>query len=58
MSDWPTRPDGSNMTVGEMTPEQRRAVFAAAVQRTKAHFERPEVRAGIAAVLASDYATN
>lgn len=38
---WPKRPDGSNMTMGEMTPEQRRAQWKAAVLRVKAKCERP-----------------
>lgn len=54
MSDWPKRPDGRNKKVGEMTPDERREVFAASAKRLAAEFQRPEVQAGIAAVLASD----
>lgn len=38
---WPTRPDGSNMTMGEMTPEQRRAQWKAAAIRWRARGEQP-----------------
>jgi hypothetical protein len=54
---WPKRPDGSNMSVGEMTPEQRRAVFGEAVRQTKRYFERPDVRAGIAAAMTKEIGT-
>ena len=30
---WPTRPDGSNMSIGEMSPEDRKAQIAAAARR-------------------------
>lgn len=30
---WPTHPDGTNKTVGEMTPEERRDVFLSAAAR-------------------------
>lgn len=33
---WPTRPDGTNKTMGEMTPEERREQWAGAVDRYKA----------------------
>jgi hypothetical protein len=48
---WPKRPDGSNKTMGEMTPAERRAQFTAACQRLKAEFERPEVQAALQAAL-------
>jgi len=48
---WPTREDGSNKTVGEMTPDEMRAVMKAASERTKRHFERPEMQDGIRAFL-------
>lgn len=51
---WPTRADGTNKTVGEMTQAERREVFTASTQRLSAEFQRPEVQAGFAAVLASD----
>lgn len=35
MSDWPKRPDGSNMSVGEMTSEDRKRVMRDAAQRFK-----------------------
>ncbi len=53
MSDWPKRLDGSNMSVGEMTQEQRRAAFKDAAQLALRYFARPEVKAGIAAVMES-----
>lgn len=51
MSNWPKRADGSNMTIGEMTTEQKRAVIHASCQRLKEHFEKPAVQAGIQVVL-------
>ena len=50
-STWPKRPDGSNMTIGEMTPEQRREQFRRSVLRIKAEFEHPATQAKIQAVL-------
>ncbi len=35
MSDWPTRPDGTNKTIGEMTEEERRPLLRAAFLRSK-----------------------
>ena len=32
---WPKREDGSNKSLGEMTPEERRAQLKAAVERFK-----------------------
>lgn len=54
MSDWPKRPDGSNKTVGEMTREERSAVFKAATARLKAEFEHPKVQDAIARILNDD----
>ena len=51
---WPKHADGSNKKVGEMTAAERREVFAASAQRVAAEFQRPEMQAGVAAVLASD----
>jgi hypothetical protein len=51
MSDWPKRPDGSNMTVGEMTPEDARRVTREAAERLKAQFADPARKARIQAVL-------
>jgi hypothetical protein len=50
-SEWPKHPDGSNKRVGDMTPEERRAVFKAAGIRLKAELERPEVQERVAHVL-------
>lgn len=49
MSDknWPKRPDGSNKTVGEMTPEEKRAAFQGAAQRVKAELEHPATQKAI-----------
>lgn len=51
MSDWPKRPDGSNMSIGEMTPEDARRVMREAAERFKAKFEDPAHQARIQAVL-------
>jgi hypothetical protein len=50
-SEWPKHPDGSNKRVGDMTPEESRAVFKAAGERVKAQFERPAVQAALDKVL-------
>lgn len=39
-SPWPTHPDGRAMTLGEMTPEQRRQRTAEAVQRFSLELQR------------------
>jgi hypothetical protein len=42
MSDnWPKHADGSNKSIGQMTPEERRAVFSAAGKRLQAEMEDP-----------------
>ena len=41
---WPTHPDGRPMKMGEMTQEQRRGQFAAAVATVKREFENPSYR--------------
>ncbi len=51
---WPKHPDGSNKKMGEMTQDERSAQWKAAGARLQAEFDRPEVRAGIAAVLDSN----
>jgi hypothetical protein len=38
---WPTRADGSNKKIGEMTPAERQAVTAAAARRLKAEADDP-----------------
>lgn len=48
MTIWPKRPDGTNKTMGEMTPEERREQFEAAAQRLKAELESPEMQRVIA----------
>lgn len=51
MNNWPKHPDGRPMTIGEMTPEQRREQFRLACQRLKGEFSNPLVQEKIAAVL-------
>lgn len=53
-SNWPKHPDGRNKKMGEMTADERRTQWKAAADRAKVYFEQPGVRAGIAAVMASD----
>lgn len=53
-SPWPTRPDGTNMTLGEMPHDQMMLRLRAGIHRTSQYFQRPEVQAGIAAVLNSN----
>jgi hypothetical protein len=48
---WPKRPDGSNMTLGEMSPEDRRAQLKAAAERFKAKHAR-ELAPAVQLVLA------
>jgi len=35
MTDWPKHPDGTNKTIGEMTPEESRPLLRAAFLRSK-----------------------
>lgn len=58
MSDWPKHESGRNKLVGEMTPDERKAVFSAATARLKAEFEHPETQAKLAAVLRGDNVNN
>jgi hypothetical protein len=44
---WPTHPDGSNKTIGEMTVAERRAQTAAACRRMAAQFIEPETEDSI-----------
>lgn len=39
---WPTHADGSNMTIGEMSPQDRRAQVKAAVARVMGRLPKPE----------------
>lgn len=45
MSDdnWPKRPDGSNMEIGEMQPEDRKRLLKAAALRWKAKRQGDEI---------------
>lgn len=54
MTDWPKHPDGRPMKMGEMTAEQRREQTTKAVNRLQAWFDKPEVKAGLAAALDAD----
>lgn len=48
---WPKHPNGENKTVGEMTEEERRAVFKAAAERFAARNE--PIKAAMADVVAT-----
>ena len=47
---WPTRPDGTNKTMGEMTHEERREQWRRAVERAKPGFARMGVAVNFAAL--------
>lgn len=55
---WPTRADGTNKTVGEMTPDERRRVFAEAAARLQREFSDPLVQQKLAAALRGDNVNN
>lgn len=57
-SAWPKHEDGTNKRVGDMTPEEQRAVFKAAAERVQAEFARPEVQDKLAAVLNGERTDN
>lgn len=44
---WPSHPDGRRKTVGEMTPEERKAQFKDAAHRVKETMEAPAMRQAI-----------
>lgn len=48
---WPTHSDGRNKKIGEMTPEESRAVFKAAGGRLQKEFEQPLVQEKLAHIL-------
>ncbi len=50
---WPKRDDGSNKTVGEMTPDERREVFKRSAERNRRLFERPDFQKAIEKVINS-----
>lgn len=52
MSTWPKHADGSNLTMGEMSIEQRREQTRLACARLKAELEQPAVQAAIGKILA------
>lgn len=41
MMEWPKRTDGSNMRMGEMTKEQRRAAITDAVRKLQVELDDP-----------------
>ena len=51
MSDWPKHPDGRTKKMGEMTPEEARAVIQASCQRLKVEFDHPLVQQKFASIL-------
>lgn len=51
MSDWPKHKDGRNKKIGEMTPEERRAVFKDAVLRVQKEFDDPRTQEKLKHVL-------
>ena len=53
-TEWPTDDNGKPMKMGDMTPDQRREQIKKACVRVQSDFQRPEVQAGIAAVLSID----
>lgn len=46
-SPWPKRRDGSNKTLGEMTPEERRTQFVEACEKLRPEIESPEMRTAL-----------
>ena len=46
-STWPTHPNGSPKKIGEMTHEERRAQFRAAILRLKPEMESTEFAAAL-----------
>ena len=55
MKPWPTHPDGSRMTVGEMTPEQRQEVFREAGRQFEAQLAHPLMIEKYAAMARGEY---
>ena len=51
---WPKHPDGRPMTMGQMTPEQRRTQTKIALKRLETELARPEVQAAIQRILDAD----
>jgi hypothetical protein len=54
---WPTRPDGTNKTFGEMTREEQRVQMKAAGRRLEAEFAEPARQAALAAFMNGDHDT-
>ena len=51
MTNWPNHPDGSPMSLGEMSPAQRREQIKAAAKKAGIFFERPDVQEQIASIM-------
>lgn len=51
MSNWPKHSDGSPMSLGEMSPAQRREQIREAAKRTGIFFEHPQIQERIAAII-------
>lgn len=51
---WPKHPDGRNKKLGELPKEQQMEIVRRAAEKVAAEFQRPEVQAGLAAVLDAD----
>lgn len=51
MSNWPNHPDGTPMSLGEMSPEQRREKIREAAKRTGIFFEHPQIQERIAVII-------
>jgi hypothetical protein len=51
---WPRRPDGTKMTMGEMTPWQRREQLAASAKRFQKRMDDPRVKEQIATILGEE----
>lgn len=48
---WPKRANGTNKTIGEMTRDEKDAVFAGAAARLRAEMEDPAHQAAVQRVL-------
>lgn len=48
---WPKHPDGTNMTVGEMSEEDRRRIMREAAERYKARSDGSEAHAKLSEII-------
>lgn len=51
MDTWPKRPDGSNKTMGEMTPAERSEQTRIACERLQMELNQPSIQEGLARVI-------